>query len=497
MPGYFSINNDSTMEWFKSNFYNVLVPVKEHNEWLLYNTLNGGLEVLNDADGSFFNDVIDNSILLSPGEINNSSFLSYLYDRQYITQIDEPERQQFVNTYKLKKARLYEKDVADIGLTIGTTITCNMGCPYCFEFEKPNKSLRKDEIMVGILNYIRDMVAKSPVKKWRRLFVVWYGGEPMINAGAIEQLTPKFLDFCKEFDIEYKAMIITNGILLTQRNWELLKTHEVTDLQVTIDGPEDTHNKKRPLKNASGENYKKILSNLSLMPEGVKVTIRINVDKEISRRWDEFFTDLSNYGIWPQKFRNVDFSPSWLRPYEEIKENAASEYLTNEEFFDELQSFRLKKLQLFNAWAEKTDAPKAKLNWTLPALQEDCATWTSPYNVVIDPEGYVQKCWETIHDSKNHIRHVEEGFRPEDFASYSSYNKTELNSICSSCQYLPVCDKLPCAFDALKHGKPDCTYWKTKLPSSLKDQYVFMKKNPSLMVTPNSTSKANTGHSNK
>lgn len=485
------------MKKVRSNYYNILVPIEEEQEWILYNTLTGGMEVLNAGDGAFLSRLIDTSGSLDTEQVMASPFLTYLYERDYLTDEGEPEREKFVRNYVNKQAQHYDREVADIGLTIGTTITCNMGCAYCFEFEKPNKSLRSDANVDAIISYLEDMIAKAPVKKWRKCLVVWYGGEPLINAGAIEKLSPKLLAFCEKHDIGYGANIITNGLLLNEKTWDILQRCHVNDLQITIDGPEELHNRKRPLKATRGENYKKILSNIAMMPEGMEVTIRINVDRDIAARWDEFFNDLYNYGIWPQRYRSVNFAPSWLRPYEEITNNTASSYLTNEEFFDVQQDFRRKKVELYNKWAEANGLPKAKLKWTLPTFQEDCATWVSPYNVVIDPEGYIQKCWETIHDSKYHIHHVSEGWKPKDFIPYSSYNKIELNDMCKNCQYLPVCDKLPCAFEASKTGKPVCSYWKTKLPESLHDQYLLMKRSPELLVPPALTTKGNTGHSNK
>ncbi|HET6256335.1 MAG TPA: radical SAM protein [Puia sp.] len=485
------------MQHLKSNFFNVIVPVEEESEWLLYNTFSGGMEILGQTDGAFLSSLIEQSMTVTMDEVKSDPFLSYLHQRGYLTDISEPEREVYFSNYREQKSHRYEKNTGDIGLTIGTTITCNMGCPYCFEFEKPNKSLRSEDNINAIVAYLRDMVAKAPVKNWRRCMVGWYGGEPLINAGAIENLTPKLLQFCQENGIEYKASIVTNGLLLNANMWEKLTRNHVNLIQITIDGAEEQHNKKRPLKAAKGENYKKILSNLAIAPEGVEITIRINVDRDVASSFDQLFDDMYDYGIWPQRFRSITFSPSWLRPYEEITSNPVNNYLTIEEFFDANQDFRRRLVDRFNRWGEHNDVPRAKLKWNLPSLQADCSTWVSPYNIVIDPEGYIQKCWETIHDSSNHIHHVSEGFHPEAFQKYTAFDKVELNDICRNCQYMPVCDKLPCAFDALKHGKPDCTSWKTKLKPSLKDQYLMMKHHPELMSAPELSTKENTGHSNR
>jgi len=485
------------MEVLKSNFYNVLIPVNEENEFLLYNTLSGGLIILSSEQGDYLQRIIDEKIHVVLDDLAKNAFLSGLFEQDFLIVSDRDEQQEFYDYYNKAKEFLYERSYGDLAFTIGTTITCNMGCPYCFEFIKPNKTFKDEANIAALLYYIKDVMAKAPIKTWRSLNITWYGGEPMINSAAIEKITPLLLEVCEQNNMSYSASIITNGLLLDEKGWDVLVRNKVTTAQVTIDGPEELHNVKRPLKVNKGENYTKILKNLSKIPDGIVVTIRINVDKKIAASLGRFMDDLYDYGIWPQKYQSFDFNAAWLRDYNEIHSDVVSEFLTNEEFFEVNESFRRDRLYRFNSWAEQDNLPKAKLKWQLPSLVQDCSTWVSPYNIVIDPEGYIQKCWETIHDEKEHIKHLFDGFEVSTYSKYMEFDKTNLHNDCRVCQYLPICDKLPCAKETVKPIKPPCTYWKEKLPSSFKNQYILSKHHPEIMTFPVLNAQVNTGHSLK
>jgi uncharacterized protein len=488
------------MEEYKSSAYNVFIPIEELGEYLLYNTMNGGIEVLDRSLGDFFSSIYDGPAFSIAGFPEHKDAIRDLVEKGYLVDAGLDEKGLLHANYSGKQGQLFDRESSRIDLTIGTTIVCNMGCPYCFEFEKPNKTLKKDEVLDQIITYLDEMIAQSPVKKWTVLAVTWYGGEPLINSQAITKLTPRLQDFCSRHGMSYASNIVTNGLLLNKETWQILKANNVTNVQITIDGPREVHEKKRPLKGkgSNRKNYWQIIENLCWLPEGVNVNIRMNMDRLVVAGIPELLKDLAKWGIWPQRFDSVTFTPSWLRSYEETKESdKESQYLSNEEFFDELQRFRKLKIGIFNEWAEKHGLQGAKLKWVMPELQVECGTWVSPYSLVIDPEGYIHKCWETIHDNKGHIGHVSEGYHLEKMEKYMAYDRFELNETCSGCKYLPVCDQLSCSHQALKYDKPPCTYWKEKTPSALKDQYLSWRKDPDSIVLPKNMTKSNSGHANK
>jgi uncharacterized protein len=335
------------------------------------------------------------------------------------------------------------------------------------------------------------------VKQWRNMEVIWYGGEPLVNKRAIEKLAPRLQEFSNKYGLNFNARIITNGILLTPEAWQLLKNAGVGHVQVTIDGAKEVHDLYRPLKSKNGRNYEQILENLANIPDGMTATIRVNVDRRVADSFPRFMADLKQYGLWPQKHKSVTIGLAWLRTYDEAKEQDVSGRLTNPQFFDVEQDFRKMKLRLFNEWARENNRPAAKLKWQLPTAQEDCATWVSPYYVVVAPEGDIHKCWETIHGTSGEVKHVSQGFDLKDFEGHAAFNRSDLNPTCYNCKYLPVCDGLSCSHHALMEEHLPCTYWKSRLDVALKDQYLLMKTNPEEMSAPVINVRANTGHANK
>lgn len=487
------------MKNVKPSFYNVIAPVKEEQEYLIYNVLYGGLEILNYAQGVFFERLTKEFIDNSEFSDDENGLIKYLYDKGFIVDSELDEQNEYHKRYLSKQARLYDRDEASINLTIGTTIVCNMGCPYCFEFVKPNKSLNSIDNLNAIIYYLEDMIKKSPVKKWRAINVTWYGGEPLINRKAILNLTPLLRSLCEKYEMLYNANIITNGILLTRENWQLLSDCGVQNVQITIDGPQQTHDKNRPLKGKNKEkpNYFQILENLKSIPSTLKVSVRINTDRAVADSIDQMLLDFQVYQLWPNLYRQITFNPAWLRTYEEANEADTSMRFDVNEFFQFQQEFRIKQVKIYNKFAEENGLTLGKLTWKLPELQDECATWVSPYSLVVDPDGNVHKCWETIHESSEAISHVSEGFDLEKHRKFMEYDRVKLNDICVSCKYLPVCEKLSCSHQAEKEGKPECTWWKTKTEDILVSQYMLLKHNPDLIVAPNHMSKENTGHSNK
>lgn len=119
----------------KTNPYNFLIPVKEENQMILYNSLTSGLEILNFESGQFLLEKSQYSFFEYDDEQEkHNELIKYLYDKEYLIDHDKDIKTLFSrytdeNQYKFAKT---------INLTIGTTITCNMGCSYCFEFVKPN-----------------------------------------------------------------------------------------------------------------------------------------------------------------------------------------------------------------------------------------------------------------------------------------------------------------------------------------------------------------------
>lgn len=170
-------------------------------------------------------------------------------------------------------------------LQIAVTMQCNFGCPYCYENEDNiSLSSRKQD---AIINYIT-----QNINKWDRLCLDWFGGEPLLRPNIIKNLSKRAMALCEKTGTRYLATIITNGYLLNRKNLNILKKYHVREIQVTLDGGRETHDKRRFLKNGKGT-FDTIVSNL-IKGAGIfdKIIIRVNIDSQKPEDMSELFARL-------------------------------------------------------------------------------------------------------------------------------------------------------------------------------------------------------------
>ena len=126
-----------------------------------------------------------------------------------------------------------------------TSLGCNFDCPYCFE-NKPAAIL--DDETERLLLEVLD--AQLPTIE--RFHVTWYGGEPLLGQDRIDRLSEAFLERTRQPGWRTRASIVTNGYLLTPDVARRLAALQVRDAQITLDGPAETHDLMRPLRNGRG-----------------------------------------------------------------------------------------------------------------------------------------------------------------------------------------------------------------------------------------------------
>jgi uncharacterized protein len=474
---------------YKSSYFNLLIPVPERNEYILFNTLSGGYAILYSEEGKIFRDrIFRKNNLKVENFSDNPNLFNSLAAGNYVVEEEKDEKEIYHKHYLKKKDSLFYNDKAKLILTIAPTNDCNMTCPYCFEFTK-YKGIMLDKVIDQFIPFIKSVMSSFPgVKKWDLLYITWYGGEPLLAAGVIDELSKRFIEFSDSNGIEYKADIITNGLLLSRNNWEMLKRNRVGVTQVTVDGPKEIHDKSRPAKDKMLPNYETIMENISNVPDEIRITFRINVDKNVAANIDNLLDDLEARKIWPQKAKQMSLTAAWKRTYAERRERDILSRFSYMEFFEWEQKFRENKLKRYNRWAKLNNLPFAKLKWEIPRIQlEECWSIISPYNFVIDSEGYIHKCWENIQDRKIRLQHISESYdikryMTDNMLNYERFSLTKENSVfhnvpCNTCEYLPICGEPTCA-QYMINNRVDCSSLKETTKQMLKNQYLIWSESP-------------------
>ncbi len=131
------------------------------------------------------------------------------------------------------------------------TNNCNLNCKYCGEqaFNEPDDF---PEPICEISNNIKYDLKKlkNVLRKEKNPYVIFYGGEPLLNIPQME----KTIDFLKDLNVKY--ILQTNGIFLNKIKKEYLKYFE--SIFISIDG-----NKSITSKYRGEKTYDTIIENIN------------------------------------------------------------------------------------------------------------------------------------------------------------------------------------------------------------------------------------------
>lgn len=345
-----------------------------------------------------------------------------------------------------------KEDLSYLDLTILVTHNCNMHCSYCFEGSKEKVVINSDTMSA----IIRLLERHSRV--CRKLRVTWFGGEPLLAYDQIRQLSQKIIQFCNEHDINYMADITTNGLALTpNRCMELIEELKVKRYIITIDGPADIHDHRRPL--ASGlPTFRKIWGNIcTLVDCGALVTIRMTIDRENRPHVPDFLQMLSESPlkgkVWLSFCRTIDFN-----------------YTPNSV-----------KSQLYS------DEEWGKEEWELIQQAHDLGLWTYSFphaapqggclrrgDITISATGIIYKCLDTIGDERwvcGHLDEADKAPMPAWHQQWLGWNPMN-DARCGNCVLQPLCNG-GCPHNALyrdkKHGTSlQCPDWRANYRNQIK-----------------------------
>lgn len=345
--------------WSKRNY----LFKSEKYGWLLYAGLTNSFFKLSDELKKAIDDYRNGKKLNIPQDVlakfQKTGVLSKYTD-------DELDRLYMLKWTKTQAQNYY------MNLTIAPTMNCNFRCSYCFE-----KNFRNTKMMdLSLTQKIIDFANERKVKK---LNVDWYGGEPLLG-----------LDFIKHFNHEtYEAgfdvsqSIVTNGYLLTEEVVKYFDFIWLKNIQITLDGDKETHNRRRPHVSNS-DSFERIMDNLEMLYTYCNfngywpnVNIRVNIDK-------------TNEDDYP-KIKNMLYKKygNFYHVYYAIVENSNScvdkvEQIFNTESEEEYKNKLDKKYEI-------EDEP------FFPRKLTNCYCGAQTLNnYVIDAEGFMYKCWAQV-----------------------------------------------------------------------------------------------------
>lgn len=388
------------MYWSK---YNILSKSEKYG-YLLFNTMSLAFIRINEQDIDMWKKLRE-----TPDSYTNFQNYDFLIKARIL--VDNQEDDLNVYLADVLKNRYNSSDMA---LTILPTRGCNFGCIYCYEQDRPNV-LMNEQTEKAIVKFV---YSNSNLK---RLSVVWYGGEPLLNFDSMVRLTKMF----KQLNIEYSAKIVSNGYLLTKEKADLMKDLAIRNIQITFDGSEEIHNQRRFLLGGQ-PTYRKIMDNLKYLlsiNKEITIDIRTNIDRRNKDDYNKFYQDFKS-----------EINDKRVTMYPGFVSDLLSSECVSPEFNISEGGYKAQFiLDIFDKYG-------IEIKSFLPKYRRHSCVASKYFAFVIGPEGELYKCWRMVGNQKETIGNVNDGSL--DMVKFSKYligADYTLDSKCLQCEFITLC----------------------------------------------------------
>ena len=388
------------MYWSK---YNILSKSEKYG-YLLFNTMSLAFIRINEQDIDMWKKLRE-----TPDSYTNFQNYDILIKARIL--VDNQEDDLNVYLADVLKNRYNSSDMA---LTILPTRGCNFGCIYCYEQDRPNV-LMNEQTEKAIVKFV---CSNSNLK---RLSVVWYGGEPLLNFDSMVRLTKMF----KQLNIEYSAKIVSNGYLLTKEKADLMRDLAIRNIQITFDGSEEIHNQRRFLLGGQ-PTYRKIMDNLKYLlsiNKEITIDIRTNIDRRNKDDYNKFYQDFKS-----------EINDKRVTMYPGFVSDLLSSECVSPEFNISEGGYKAQFiLDIFDKYG-------IEIKSFLPKYRRHSCVASKYFAFVIGPEGELYKCWRMVGNQKEAIGNVNDGsFDMVKFSKYLIGADYTLDSKCLHCEFITLC----------------------------------------------------------
>lgn len=332
-------------------------------------------------------------------------------------------------------------------IVLELTQACNLRCKYCLysgdheDFRPHDNKYMKEKIAIkSIDRFFSYISSERRTRKFTRIFINLYGGEPLLNINLIKKVVDHAQSIHRKKEIKDKLhfTISTNGMLLKDDILSYLMEKEFL-LAISLDGPKEEHDKNRVT--ASGEgSFDVIWANLKKMMERdplyfrnhalFLVTLNPNHDPI---KIDKFFRRLFNEGYSNLKvslLRDGNYSDSRIDFREKISQ-LRREIFKNKSLDLSFSPFLSSLLKSFYESIQEK-----KFLGNLGNLTGTC--FPDEFRFFVSTTGEYHMC-ERI-NSNFSIGNYVEGIRLEKVKKiYEDYNEQVVGQKCNECVARNIC----------------------------------------------------------
>ncbi len=267
--------------------YNLLFDVRK-DEKVIFNPLSGAMDII-------YENEIKELEKIKTGKKVKKEVLEKFISRGYVFESKEDEDKELHRIYKKFEDAMKERGERFILIQ---TYDCNLRCTYCYQDESMrDPSIMNEKVLSKFFETVEDLKNKNTVP-----CISLFGGEPLMKRN--EKAVKSAMNYCKQKDWEMLAS--TNGVELEYYS-NILDSDVFKQIQVTVDGTKEYHDKRRVFPDGSGS-FDKIVKGIDKTLEKIPVVLRVNVDKENIENLPKFADFIIEKG-WEDKNFHAYISP--------------------------------------------------------------------------------------------------------------------------------------------------------------------------------------------
>ncbi len=327
--------------------------------------------------------------------------------------------------YVVRQSRIARLAPDTFGMIIAPTMSCNMGCHYCFE-QKPESDGGMTEAVVERLeSFVHSRISDSGVKS---LYLRWFGGEPLAQPGLVVSLSERLREMAHSLDVGFSGDVVTNGYFLTKELSQNLFDVGLRSIQVTLDGARRRHDRIRRDK-SGGSSYDRIVAAILEAPDGLSFSMRIHVAPYNEAEIPELLKDLKRLGL-DKRLGTLYFAPLFnYRQNDGTRQfqNGNPLYLSSKQFAERQVELHRLALSLGFRMPDPLDADYG----VCTALREN--------TVVVNPDGSLTKCYMDAGDANEIFGSIDmPSLQPENQQKWRDTQFQDDDS-CRECKFNPIC----------------------------------------------------------
>jgi uncharacterized protein len=247
----------------KASRYNTFIDDPATGELLLFNTLYGSQSRCLREESAIVRKILADPASHSGGDTALRDNLA----RQRHLVADNLDELEIVSSRK--RAGIADSNRLDV--IVMPTLACNFACSYCYETNAP--SFMADAVEAGLIRWL-----DTEMQSCKVLLLSWFGGEPLLAFPRVLSVSQQVAETARRLGVLLVTHVTTNGYLLDASRIRDLVEADVFNYQITLDGPPETHDRLRVLKNGAGT-FRRVFDNvveLASADKRVSVSIRVN-----------------------------------------------------------------------------------------------------------------------------------------------------------------------------------------------------------------------------